>query len=527
MSSFAELPAKISLGILWLGLIVAYLQLASFEALTYDDPLFLAKHPAANLSLFNSEFWQTIVSVPTANLWHPLTDLSHQLIFRVSKSVHLHLAFNVILHGLSASFLYLFLAKVTERSFFSLALVLLFAWHPVTVESVAWISGRKDLLCSLILLSALRHYHHRATSNQSVITARLLLAATAACLCKPIAFTLPFLLLASDYWPLRRIEKPFKLITSKWPLWLISSLSLFITITVQARGTQAMEDARPLTIRLTEALWALQHGLTSCLFPKKLHLAYTNPDELSLLTIAGWSLSGLLLASILIWKKKTFPSLPTGAFWFLITIAPTLGLMRVGNHLAADRYSYLPLLGLVIGLAGLSPFLNKPRSKAVLASLFFIASLLLFTTTRQISHWKNQKSLFTHVLRHDPKNLIAHIELAQIARKSGHEARMQHHLDEALQIAPNSASAHIILAHLAFEASEFSQSYHHYEIASRLRSRETWLQERLAASAYKSGDLAKTRSHMEAAFQLARPTDHDLDLEKKWHLLFPEAPLPN
>ena len=517
---------KVALGIIWLGLIAAYLQITSFEGLTYDDPSFLEGHPAAGMSLFSANFWQTIASVPTANLWHPLTDLSHQLLLRVSKAAPLHLAFNVILHGLSASFLLHFLVRITKQNLFSLALVLLFAWHPITVESVAWISGRKDLLCTLFLILATGHYHDRISKDKPPLTLPLFLTAIAAYLCKPIAFTLPFLLLAIDYWPLRRTEPLLKLVLSKWPLWLLSSLSIFITIAVQAGGTQAVNDTRPLFIRLTEALWALQHGFTSCLLPKNLHLAYANPSKLSLYWILAWIFCGLLLSFLLLWKRKTIPSIGAGAFWFLCTIGPTLGILRAGNHLAADRYCYLPLIGIIIALAGSGSFFLKLRPRTTLFFLFTLSCGLLFATSKQISHWKNQHALFSNVLRHDSQNLPAHIELAQIALKSGDQTTMNHHLDEALRVTPNSPSAHIILAHLAFEASDYATAYEHYLIASQTRTRETWLQERLAASAYRNNELTKTRIHMEAAFQLARPTDRHLKLEKKWRQLFPNTAPP-
>ena len=288
---------KVSLGILWLGLVAVYFQIAGFQPLTYDDPLFLSSHPAADLSLSSIEFWKTIVSVPTANLWHPLTDLSHQLLLRVSPAVQLHLAVNVLIHGMTASFLLLFLTKVTKQIALSLAVVLLFAWHPITVESVAWISGRKDLLCALFLILALRHYYERVSKQETSLGYRLIFLAIAASLSKPIAFTLPFLLLAIDFWPLRRREAFGKLVISKWPLWILSAASVLTTVLVQSSGTQATADHRSFFVRITEGLWALQHGIVSVLVPRNLHLGYSNPSELHLFAIIAWAFLGMLLVA--------------------------------------------------------------------------------------------------------------------------------------------------------------------------------------------------------------------------------------
>jgi len=474
---------KLSLGILWGGLILLYAQVIYFDPLNYDDPSFLQHHPVASLSLRSFSFWQTLFGSYTVNLWHPLTDLSHQLLYRLSTKPALHLSFNVLLHGITSSLWLILFRKFTHSPILALLLTLLFAWHPVTVESTAWISGRKDLLCILFLTLCVSRYHKSHTLNLPPISPLLIIWALCAFLAKPIAITLPFLLLSLDYWPHRSEKKLRQLILEKWPFWLLSLCSIFITIYGQSIGTQATSDGRSLFIRLAESFWAFQHGFLNCLIPSKLHLAYSNPYQLGLFSfLASLGLS-LIIVFFLLWKRRSFPSLISGLFWFLMTIGPTLGLIRAGNNLTADRYCYLPLLGLLIAFAG------------------------IFTT-------QNQK-----------RNLGLHVVLALCS--SVFFIATEKHLAQALELAPNSPKAHIILGHLAFEKNNYEEAYRCFEIASRIRSREAWLQERLAASAHGSNNMAKARYHLTEALRLSRPSDHSLELERKWRALFPNSPFPH
>ena len=518
---------KLSLGILWGGLILLYVQVIYFDPLNYDDPSFLQHHPAASLSLRSFSFWQTLFGSYTVNLWHPLTDLSHQLLYRLSTKPALHLSFNVLLHGITSSLWLILFRKFTHSPILALLLTLLFAWHPVTVESTAWISGRKDLLCILFLTLCVSRYHKSHTLNLPPISPLLIIWALCAFLAKPIAITLPFLLLSLDYWPHRSEKKLRQLILEKWPFWLLSLCSIFITIYGQSIGTQATSDGRSLFIRLAESFWAFQHGFLNCLIPSKLHLAYSNPYQLGLfsfLTSLGLS---LIIVFFLLWKRRSFPSLISGLFWFLMTIGPTLGLIRAGNNLTADRYCYLPLLGLLIAFAGIFTTQNRKRNLGLHVVLALCSSVFFIATFQQISTWRNHEVLFRNVLNHQPKNLTAHIQLAELARIQSKITQAEKHLAQALELAPNSPKAHIILGHLAFEKNNYEEAYRCFEIASRIRSREAWLQERLAASAHGSNNMAKARYHLTEALRLSRPSDHSLELERKWRALFPNSPFPH
>ena len=520
---------RIAIGVLWIGLGILYYQVLSFEALTYDDPLFLSKHPAAEMSLGSFVFWQTLFFSSTANLWHPLTDLTHQVLYRVSQGPPLHHLFNVLLHGGTATLWLFFLRRLIGRVDLALAVTLVFAWHPVTVESVAWISGRKDLLCTLFLSLAVFLYHDGVQQKRSLHSLPFFAVFVAALLSKPIAFILPLLLLAIDYWPLARKEPLGVLLKEKWALWILALLSVLTTVWFQSKGTQAIEDSRTLVTRLAEALWALESSAKSILWPFELHFVYRNPAQLSLLWIGLALLFALIGLVLCYWKRKSSPFLASGFFWYLIALGPTLGLLRAGNNLAADRYSYFPLLGLLFVLAGLA---LASQEKKIFRSIFLFG-LLAFTvicfalTFRQVSHWQSQQALFSHVLEHEPRNLIAHEELAVVALRAGKRELVKHHLDEALSIDKKSPGAHLTLGQLAFAKGNYEDAYEHYETASKVSSREAWIYERLAACAHGKGDLVATRQHLSSALQLAQLKDKNLKLAQKWRAIFPDEVVPD
>lgn len=510
-----------------MGLALLYFQIHSFSPLTYDDPHFLAQHPAANLSLSSGSFWKTLLTTSSINLWHPLTDLTHQLLYRLSKGPALHLAVNVLLHGLNASLLMLLLRKMTGRVSLSLALSLLFAWHPATVESVAWISGRKDLLCTFFLLLAIGLHLWREGERTPSYWAGMILFSIASCMCKPIGFVLPFLLLAIDYWPLQRNGSVRSLLLEKWPLWIIAMLSVVTTLLFQAGGSQATSDPRSLPVRAVEAFWALSQSLRILFVPKGLHLAYSNPEQIPLIWLLVAVVAGGAMLALLFWNRSRFPFVVTGLFWYLVTLGPTLGFVRAGNNLAADRYCYLPLVGLLVGLAGLLVLVTEKKGKqASLVALFAVAMLLFSISLRQVSDWRSQEALFTRVVEIDPGNSIATIELATLAFHREDDSDVRTRLASVLAKVPQSPGAHLLLGHLAYREGDYEEAYQHYQIAAVTRSQEAFLQERLAACAHGVGDLEKARLHLTAAFALERPQDQNLELSKKWKLVFPNLSEP-
>ncbi len=508
--------------LLWLGLFFVYWQTFSFSPLNYDDHSYLNLHPLAQESLASPSFWFSLFQSATVNLWTPLTDLSHQILFRVSPSPALHHFCNLLLHGINATLWAFLLRFTTKNTVLALASALLFAWHPLSVESVAWISGRKDLLCTFfITLSLFSHCFWIQTSAKRYFIASLLLA-VAATLSKPIAFVLPLLLLVFDLWPLQRSLRSRSVYLEKIPFLGISLVSVFITLHFQSLGGQAVDDGRNFFERVAGAFWAIQHSFSSLLWPFELHLNYTDPTELNIkqiLLVAGGCLAGL---AVILQQYKLRPYLLTALLWYLLTLGPTLGLIRAGNHLAADRYLYLPLLGLLIGITSLL----QHRPKLLVGLLLALAFPLLLLTHTQVSSWRSLDSLSQKILAHQPQNPSGHHLQALTLSQQGNTEEAHHHLAQCLKIQPTHTEANLLLAQLLYQEEDFQRAYHHFLVAAQLRTQEAWIQERLAITAYRTKRPSVARDHLLQAIALAPQEDSDLRLQEKWNRLFPKEAYP-
>ena len=510
------------LSLLWLGLFFSYFQTLAFAPLEYDDFSYLNLHPLAGVEMGSARFWNHLFANPTVNLWTPLTDLSHQILFRISEKPPVHHFVNVLLHGANATIWAVLLRRVTKGSILAISVALLFAWHPITVESVAWISGRKDLLCTSFISLSFLAYSDWVTKQKRRYYVATFLMMLAAVLSKPIAFVLPLLFFVFDFWPLERsLKSPFVYL-EKLPFLFLSLISVVLTLHFQSEGGQAVYDGRSFMERGAGALWALEHNLASFFWPVRLHLNYTNPTELPLrwLLVAGGIASAVFAFAV--WKSKRAPWLLVGIVWYLLTIGPTLGFVHAGNHLSADRYSYLPCIGLLIALAG---FFQKAPQK-LLGLTVAIAVPLIVLNISQVRTWESLETLSKRTLDFQPDNPSAHYHLALIAKQKGEQDAALVHLEEALSVEPTHSEANLLLAQIYEGKGNYRLAYQHFSVAARLRTREPWIQERLAVSAYRKGDLDKTREHILAAFALARPGDESLGFEDKWKLIFPNEPFP-
>ena len=371
----------------------------------------------ANSHVQHGLAWSTLkwaFTTTAAANWHPLTWLSHALdcqLFALSPMGH-HLD-SVLLHALNALLLFLLLRWVTNRIWASLLVVALFALHPINVESVAWVAERKNVLSTLFFLLAIAAYVRYA---QKPGWRRYLLASAlfvAGLMAKPMVITLPFVLLLLDYWPLGRTpgsppsvvpvpQLPVsRLLLEKIPLLLLSAASALITLKAQRTG-HAMRTLQqlPLSLRIENALAAYGLYLWKMLWPTRLSFY---PHSATALPAWQWILSVLILVGVTIlvvsFRRKRY--LPVGWFWFLGILVPVLGLVQVGEADMADRYAYLPLIGIFVMIAwGLDEWAKASQVRPVwrLVPALCALAALSFVTTRQISYWESDYDLWSHAL---------------------------------------------------------------------------------------------------------------------------------
>lgn len=394
-----------------------YFPVLSHPFVNYDDPDYVTANPHVQQGLTRATLEWAASSVEHSN-WHPVTWLSHALdceLFGLAPAGH-HFS-SLLLHAINAALLFLFLASVTAKTGRSLFVAALFALHPINVESVAWIAERKTVLSMfflLLTLAAYAWYVSRPTAGRYisvVVPYALGLAA------KPMIVTLPFLLMLLDYWPLQRIkgmdatsrafpapQRPWaRLVLEKLPLLALSTASGVVTVIAQ-RGSILSSEILPFGLRLANAIHSYVTYLGKAFWPDPLAVYYPRGN----FTLAGWetllSLSLLIGLSAAAWKMRSRGYLLTGWLWFLGALVPMIGLVQVGNQAMADRYAYLPLIGIFIAITwAIGEFVAKRNidSKfSMLAGAIVLVAFVLghFSATPRLA--QQRRSVESRARRH-------------------------------------------------------------------------------------------------------------------------------
>ena len=432
--------------------IVLYFPINSHPFANYDD----ADYVFDNFHVRSGLHWNTVTWAFTtfaAANWHPLTWLSHATdveFFQLNAGRHHDV--NLLLHTLNVLLLFWVLQQATGYLGRSAMVAALFAVHPVNVESVAWIAERKNVLSMLFFLLALGAYHWYALKPQVDRYIGVALLYAAGLMCKPQAITLPCVLLLWDYWPLGRMfhedhepaagDFPPKslsdLVWEKLPLFALAAASAGITIKAQSSG--GATGWYPLPIRIGNAIVSYLSYVGKAFWPVRLAPMYPHPGySLTYWHVAG-ALTLLLAITWLVIACRRRRYLPVGWFWFLGTLVPMLGLKQVGAQAMADRYAYLPFIGIFITVCwGVSDWAEQRRISARWLTAFSIAVLvaLMLVTHRQINFWSNHVTLWTHTLQVTRDNWQAENNLGMALLRRGQMDAAISHFRAAAAIDPS------------------------------------------------------------------------------------------
>jgi tetratricopeptide (TPR) repeat protein len=502
----------LGLGLVTLAL---YLPVIHYGFVEYDDQQYVTENPVVQAGLT----WRGLIWAFGfhAGNWHPLAWLSHMLdcqIYGAWAGGH-HLT-NVLLHIASTVLLFLALNRMTGFVWRSAAVAAIFAWHPLHVESVAWIAERKDVLCAFFWMLTLLLYV-RYAAQPSIV--RYLCAFGSFILClmaKPMAVTLPFVLLLLDYWPLNRVSKfapnPTEtlprfagkswqqLVVEKIPFLLFSVVGCGLTLAAQQ---QAIVSTAGLTVwrRFFHSITAYAHYFWGIFFPHKLAVYYPYVLNFEPVTII---FSGGVLIIVTILALKNFqqkPYLIVGWLWYLGTLIPVIGLVQVGDQAWADRYTYLPSLGLIIPAVWFLCEIIK--SRAMLQGMFGLVAVLLITAASvQLSYWKDTRTLFEHTAKVTPKNYMAITVLGSLlaGEHKLNEAMVYYH--KALSFQPDFPEAHFFLGNALDEQGKLDEALAEYQKALWFRPTEaqTHIFMGIALAKEKKYDAAIT--HYTAALKL-------------------------
>ena len=427
-------PRLIAL-LLALGTLVVFLPVGGFSFVSYDDTDYVTGNDFVKHGLTAADLQWAFTSFHASN-WHPLTWISHMAdcaLFGPNAGAH-HFV-NVLFHAANAALLFVLLWRLTQKIWPSALIAALFAWHPLHVESVAWISERKDVLSVFFALLALLSYVKFVKENSRRSYWLVLAFFALGLMSKPMLVTLPFVLLLLDYWPLQRFKvlgsgfKVQNLVLEKIPFFLLTAISCVVTVLAQRSGESIIPLARvSLSYRLENAPVAVVGYLQHFFWPAGLCVIYPMPARIPTLP-AALSVSLLILISIAAWHwGKAKPYFFTGWWWFLGTLVPVIGLVQVGGQAMADRYTYLPSIGFFIALVFLlNDFVVRMQTPKMIAA--GIAAVILtgciLATEYQLQFWRDSETLFRRAVAVTQNNDIALINL-------GVALDVQGRFDEAL-----------------------------------------------------------------------------------------------
>jgi Flp pilus assembly protein TadD, contains TPR repeats len=493
-----------------LGLLVlvfaVYLQTARFGFVNYDDGSYVFENSVIRAGLTWHGLVWAFTHIHSQN-WHPLTSLSHMLdcqFFDLRAGAH-HLT-NVVLHAACVLCLFEFFRRTTKALWASAAAAAIWGIHPLRVESVAWISERKDVLSGLFFVLTLLSYFRYA---QRPTWSRMLMVAVTLALglmSKPMLVTTPVLLLLLDYWPLNRARSFAKLVGEKIPLFLLSAASCFATITAQRLALGTTENL-PLKWRLSNAVVSYFTYLRQIIWPHDLIPFYVHPEGRLLLIEVALCSVVLLVATIAVTLcRRSRPYLFVGWLWYLLTLLPVIGIIQVGLQGHADRYTYLPSIGIIIALVWMVVDATaRWRFRTFVLAPITVAIVLILAglSYAQTNHWRNTESLWSYTLRISPDNDVAHAGLAGIQLVRGDLENASDHYRRALELRDGNSAAHYGLALALAKERKFDEAIAHWEKSLEIQP------DNATARNYLGAALVSVGRERDAVAQWRQTLDYD------------------
>ena len=515
-------------------------QTLGHEFVNFDDPPYVSENPQIQAGIN----WQNVIWAFThvhSHNWHPLTTVSHMLdcqLFGLRPGAH-HFV-NVLLHSVSTVLLFILLAQITGKIWSSGFMAAIFAIHPLHVESVAWIAERKDVLSGLFFVLTLLAYVRYAQKQTVWRYLTMSLLFVCGLLSKPMLVTLPLILLLLDYWPLERFQKyaAGKLIAEKIPLFVLSAGSVVATVIAQRGGIVEIAQL-PMTWRVANALSAYLIYIWQTIWPANLALIYPHPGRLPVWQIAGASALLILITTGAFVLRRRAPYLISGWLWYVIMLLPVIGLVQVGSQAHADRYAYLPQIGLCIaatsGVVDLSRSFRWRRELLSVAAPIVIVFLAV-SAWIQTSYWHDTERLWNRTLAVTNRNDIAHFNLGEFLLKvhrvdeaitqlrifladqpNDPNANFQlgsafaekgeldlaiRYFQKTLQFEPGNPEAETNLANVSLRADRLDEAVEHYRNVLQHEPRSALAHYNLAVGLHRQGRLSEAIVHYKEALAI-------------------------
>jgi len=503
----------------------------------YDDGEYVLKNAPITRGLTIQGISWAFTHVHSSN-WHPLTWISHMLdcqFFGLNPAGH-HLT-NVLLHTVTAILLFLVLHQMTGTLWRSAFVAAVFAIHPLRVESVAWVAERKDVLSGLFFMLTVGAYVRYARAPWSPARYGLVFLLFAmGLMCKPMLVTVPFVLLMLDYWPLDRFDPPQgsgdnrsrirrRVILEKLPLLGLSFASCVVTVFAQ-RGSMQPVAKISLPLRLSNAVVSSTDYLRQMFWPTDLAVLY--PWEAARLGASNFVPAIILLAGVsaAVFSLRRQRYLVTGWLWYLVMLGPVIGILQVGNQARADRYTYLPQIGLYLMLTwGTTTLCARWRDRRVLlASLGSVVLVsLIFVARAQAAYWRDSETLWTHALACTTDNTVAEGNLGEAYHARGKTREAMEHFERALRIEPRQTSVHSNLGVFYLEMGQVNESLSHLEKALEIEPNFADAHYNLGNTYLQMGRADDALAHYQKALEI-NPNDIEALNNMAWILAtWPDA----
>jgi tetratricopeptide (TPR) repeat protein len=453
--------------------LLAYLPATQNGFLNYDDDAYVTANSTVQNGLTLAGIKWAFAGYHVSN-WHPLTWVSHMVdcnLFRLNPAGH-HLV-NILFHAANTFLLFVLIRRMTGTLWSATAVAALFAWHPLHVESVAWVAERKDVLSTLFGLLSLLAYERYVRENNRWHYAGALIFFALSLLSKPMLVTLPMVMLLLDYWPWQRLQKnnlPERLL-EKTPYIFLAAIFCVVTFLAQRHEAVASLQRVSLGLRLENSTVAYVDYLTKTFWPVDLAAFYPLPKMISWLQVAV-AAAVLSAISTVVWLAgHRRPYLRVGWLWYLGTLVPVIGLVQVGDQALADRYTYFPLVGIFIMLTfAAADFVrqfqfSKPLV-AALTGLIFIACL--GATGNQLRYWRDSETLFTHALAVTRDNPLAHLNLGAALQQQQRTVEAMAEYRKTLQLDPAQHEAYNNIGRILHDAGKPAEALPYCLMAARL-----------------------------------------------------------
>ena len=460
--------------------LAVYRQVGNYHFINFDDGGYIYENSRVIEGLTIDNIVWAFTTDHESN-WHPITWISHMIdcdLYGLDPGRH-H-ATNLFIHICNTLLLFLFLRKLSGALWRSALVAALFSLHPLQVESVAWISERKNLLCGLFWMLTLLSYTWYV--KQPSVSRYLTVAGVFALgiMAKPMIVTLPFVLLLLDFWPLRRFQFNrqidlndfLKRVLEKIPLVTLSALTCAATLFAQQKGGAVIPlAAYPFWARISNGFISYAMYIKNVVWPSKLAVFYPLPEKVNGLQVTG---AVILFALISFWVLKNARRKPyalVGWLWYVGSLVPVIGLVQVGSQAMADRYAYLPIIGLFIGMIWTTEEMArswKVHPKWLLVSAVSVLMAFSITTWRQTGYWKDSIHLFSRAAAVTTDNYVAHNNLGLALKAHGRRQEAFDHFSESLRINPNYSIAHVNLGNALAKKGLLDKAARHYRMALKV-----------------------------------------------------------